>query len=345
MRAGARRLAAALCLLLAMHSGRALAQAPNLLRGAPGPPAGAGPLTVEVGLFFINLLALDEVTQEFSFVAYLFEKWKDPRLAVAGGDPSRPREYDIRALWIPTLEINNAATPRQVSARQVFVDPDGTVHYVEKFTSKVQTDLNFRAFPFDGQALDVFIHPFVGEAALVRLKVYRTRSGISSEPYVPLPLWGLGRVSQQELSRGADGVYSLRFRATVHRDFQYYVWRMFLPLFLLVCMSWSVLWMPPGDLSNQVLIAVSTIFTLVVFSSAVSSVVPPVPYLTFYDAFFLVCYVFVLLTVAEVMAVHRAHRRGGSQPAARLRRRFRWMLPCAFGAIITAMVGLFGIIR
>jgi hypothetical protein len=345
IRAKAARLSALLLALLLAHSTRTFAQAPGPLATALSPPLSEGRLTVEVGLFFINLIALDEVTQEFKYVAYLFAKWKDPRLAVQRADPSKPREYDVKALWIPTLEVNNAAVPRQISARQAFVDFDGTVHYVEKFTSTVQADLHFRAFPFDRQALDVYIHPFVGEAQFVRLKVYRARSGVSDAPYVPLPLWDLGPVTQTEMAPGADGASSLRFRAVVTRDFHYYVWRMFVPLFLLVCMSWSVLWMPPGDLSNQVLIAVSTIFTLVVFSSAVSSVVPPVPYLTFYDAFFLVCYVFVLLTLAEVIAIHGAYRRASAQRAVRLRRRFRWLLPCAFGVIIAAIAGSFGIMR
>jgi hypothetical protein len=336
------QLAALLSLFILAHGANLWALEPNLLPPRPAPPLVDGRVRVEVGLFFINLLTLDEVRQEFRFVAYLFAKWKDPRLAVAGDGPQAPRSYDPNALWLPLLEINNSAIPRQVSSREVLVDPDGTVHYVEKFTTTVQTELQFRAFPFDSQKLDVYIHPFISDAGVMSLRLYKERSGMSSEPYATLHLWHLGRVSQDEnASPGAST--SLRFRASVRRESQYYVWRMFLPLFLLVCMSWSVLWMPPGDLSNQVLISVSTIFTLVVFSSAISSFIPAVPYLTFYDAFFLVCYVFVLLTAAEVLAVHRTHRRTSHDSASRLRRLFRWLIPIAFCASIATIVVSFSI--
>ena len=45
------------------------------------PPQTTAPISVKVGIFVLNLVSLDEVTQTFSCTGYLTETWKDPRLA------------------------------------------------------------------------------------------------------------------------------------------------------------------------------------------------------------------------------------------------------------------------
>jgi Neurotransmitter-gated ion-channel ligand binding domain len=49
------------------------------------PPQTTAPISVKVGIFILNLVSLDEVTQTFSCTGYLTESWKDPRLAFTPG--------------------------------------------------------------------------------------------------------------------------------------------------------------------------------------------------------------------------------------------------------------------
>jgi hypothetical protein len=58
-----------------------------------------------------------------------------------------------------------------------------------------------------------------------------------------------------------------------------------------------------------------------------------VPYLTFYDAFFLICFLFILLTIVEVLIAHTVHRRSGHPAVLKIRRRTRLLLPFSFFAI------------
>ena len=99
------------------------------------------------------------------------------------------------------------------------------------------------------------------------------------------------------------------FSIHVKRHYGFYVWKVFLPLLLMVFLSWAVFWVDPFDLSNQVQIAVTTILTVIAFAFAISATMPRVPYITFIDAFFLTCYVFVFIAVVELMTVHTTHRR------------------------------------
>lgn len=82
-------------------------------------------------------------------------------------------------------------------------------------------------------------------------------------------------------------------------------------------------------------------YVLVAFSVAISNVLRPVPYLTFCDMFFLVCFVFVLLSIGEVLTVHARHNREGAEVARKIRRATRRLLPPAFVAVVATFAFVF----
>jgi uncharacterized membrane protein YidH (DUF202 family) len=94
-----------------------------------------------------------------------------------------------------------------------------------------------------------------------------------------------------------------------------------------------VLWIPIDDLNSQLMISVTTALTLVAFSVALSNVLPPVAYVTFYDAFFMLCFIFILLTIGEALLVHGTHRRADRATAFRIRRITRPLMPILFGVL------------
>jgi hypothetical protein len=78
------------------------------------------------------------------------------------------------------------------------------------------------------------------------------------------------------------------------------------------------------------MIAVTTILTVIAFAFSISVTLPKVPYLTYIDAFFLTCYIFVFLSIVELMTVHVIQRRGATELASRIRLGSRWLFPGAF---------------
>jgi hypothetical protein len=59
---------------------------------------------------------------------------------------------------------------------------------------------------------------------------------------------------------------------------------------------------------------------------------PRLPYLTYIDAFFLECYVYVFLAVVELMIVHVTHRSEVRRDLGlRIRKYSRWVIPASFG--------------
>jgi hypothetical protein len=298
-------------------------------------PPGDKPVEVRVGLYLLNLVALDEVHQTFTCTGYLTEQWKDPRLSFSSRDGApEKRYYRKEDIWFPLLQFDNSAAPRTEASYLLDVAPDGTAEYVVKFEVTLSSNMALRAFPFDSQDLAVYIHPFAGDVGRIVLAIEAQTTGISHAPYTQLPLWNTGYMSYRVINEPPASRYDVRTRAIfaihVKRDSEYYIFKIFLPLVLMVAISWGALWIPPADLNSQLVTSVTTVLTLVAFSVAISNVLPPVPYLTFYDIFFLICFVFVLVSIGEVLTVHACHNRSGAEVARQIRRATRRLLPPAF---------------
>ena len=309
------------------------------------PPPGSTRLPVRVGLYVLNLVYLDEVHHTFICTGYLTEQWNDPRLSFTPKPgESAVRYYQKTNVWFPLVQFDNSTEPRTVAAFTLAGSADGTLRYTEKFSVKLSSNLYLRSFPFDSQELEVYVHPFDEQVRQVIVTADPETTGASHASYTPLPLWTTGPVTFRavagEMGEGDRAPSHVVFGIHVKRHSEYYVFRIFLPLFLMVAISWGVLFVPPSDLNSQLLISVTTVLTLVAFSVAVSNVLPPVPYLTFYDSFFLVSFFFIMLTIGEAILVHLMHGRNRTQ-ALRVRRLTRRFLPPAFVFTASLMAIIF----
>ncbi|MDB5108418.1 MAG: neurotransmitter-gated ion-channel ligand-binding protein [Candidatus Binatus sp.] len=337
--------ATALIILAAiLFAGAASAAPPATLPSQPqqilmlAPPRTNGtPIDVAVGLHIINIAAIDEVSETFTIDGYLFERWKDPRLAFTPTDPlDLERRYSPGDIWVPRVEMINAAAPRDRYDSTVIVSADGTVNYAERCKAQLSSKFKLRRFPFDTQVLAIIIHPFISSAHLITFSLNDHKTWMSSEleSYSSLAQWDLMAVrpymSHATLYDGSN-LSEIRFEILVHRRSPFYVWKVFLPLALMVFLSWAIFWVEASDLTNQVTIAVTTMLTVIAFAFAISSTMPRVPYLTYIDAFFLQCYVFVFIAMAELMTVHVTHSSEKRRDLGlRIRRISRFGVPIAF---------------
>jgi hypothetical protein len=302
------------------------------------PPSRGQPIDIAVGLHIINIASIDEVTEQFEMDAYLFERWTDPRLAFTPSGPNdRERNYAPGQIWIPQLEMINAASPRTRGDTSIRVAPDGTVNYAERSKVALSSRFELRRFPFDRQALLIIIHPFLVDGPRMRFSLidHATWTASEFETYSSLAQWKLNAIEPRvgiAPTYGGLTVPEARFAIAVDRRSSFYLWKVFLPLTLMVFLSWSVFWIEANDLSNQIQVAVTTILTVIAFAFAISATMPRLPYLTYIDAFFLECYIYVFLAVVELMTVHVTHRLESRRRdlGVRIRAYSKWLIPASF---------------
>jgi Neurotransmitter-gated ion-channel ligand binding domain/Neurotransmitter-gated ion-channel transmembrane region len=315
------------------------------------PPTSDGnPVKVTIALGLLNLTDIDEVGQRFHVNAYLFMGWQDPRLKyVTTSQQSDANPYAKSEIWSPTVEVVNAVDPRQSYDTKLKANPDGVVNYAERFSVMVTSKFALQSFPFDSQTLNLVIRPYVGERKEFTLVADLRRSRMVPEfgTYSSLASWDVQALDVEvATAQAADGgpVSEARFRLSLKRKSAFYVYKVIIPLLLMVALSWTVFWIEPGDLATQVQIAVTTVLTIIAFAFAILGSLPRVPYLTFIDAFFLTCYVFAFIAIIELMSVHLSHRTRGVELAARIRRHSRWAVPLAFLITNTVLLVKFRIV-
>lgn len=314
------------------------------------PPVSDGyRLPVAIAMRVINISDIDEVMQRFQVVGYLVANWKDPRLAFTPrAQWEKFRTYSLDQIWYPRFDFVNGVVPHSASDVTIRAFPDGTVRYSERSSAELSNTFRMRTFPFDGQTLEILVHPTVAEDQMVELAPERGVAAMSAEPrvYESLAQWAItGMNAAVEQVPGLDGesISEIRFTIKIARHFNFYISKVVLPLLLMVVLSWTVFWIAPTELSSQVQISVTTILTVIAFAFAIQANLPKVPYLTFIDVFFLVCYLFVFATAIELTAVHVVGRSGRAARAQRLNRFSRIALPAAFAAVnLITVVFYFG---
>jgi hypothetical protein len=323
--------------ILCLPNRAAAATSPDRLLYSPDDPG--KPIVVTIELDIENIPQIDEVDEKFSVDGDLLATWHDPRLAYQPGSPTDPEKiYAVGSIWMPSIDMVNSVTPRDKRYQALTVSPDGTVHYGERFHADLSSRFLLRRFPFDEQWLTIHISPFINDVNTEILAVAPGQGSIRADEksYNSLAQWEVGvirartSIYRQFKKNSTEVVFSIHVR----RRYGFYIWKVIVPLLLMVFLSWAVFWVDPFDLSNQVQFAVTTILTVIAFAFAISATMPRVPYITFIDAFFLTCYIFVFLAVVELMTVHTTHRRSGPDASKRIRRVSRWLVPLAYFATL-----------
>lgn len=307
------------------------------------PPVSDGyRLPVAIAMRVINISDIDEVSQRFKMVGYLIAHWKDSRLAFTPTAAEKFRTYGPDQLWHPRFDFVNGVVPHSAYDVTTRVFPDGTVNYTERSSAELSNTFRLRTFPFDSQTLEILIHPTIADDAIVEL-LPESVHPMSAEPrvYESLAQWkitGTNAAVEHVPGVGGEPISEISFTIAIVRHFNFYIWKVFLPLLLMVVLSWTVFWIDPAELSSQVQISVTTILTVIAFAFAIQANLPKVPYLTFIDVFFLICYLFVFATAIELTAVHLAGRSGHGAHVRRLSTGIRIVLPAAFAIVNLIMV-------
>jgi hypothetical protein len=225
------------------------------------------------------------------------------------------------------------------------VRADGTVEYLEAFEAELSTAFELKPFPFDRQGLEILIQPFLDERNALNLVPEPSHTGVSSETWAGLSQWDLQGVTastkRPQIGRTAERIPEVEFRLDLKRCSAFYIWRIGLPLLVIVLVSYCSLWITTSDHFAQITVALSAILTMIAFLFVISASLPRIPYLTYLDGFYLTCFVFSFLTLTELVLVHRLLEAKRVVAAQQVRRHSRWIYPLLFVVCNLAVAAAF----
>ncbi|WP_341900107.1 hypothetical protein [Fluviicola taffensis] len=257
---------------------------------------------VQVGIKFLvnEILEISTVEESFDIDGYLTLIWNDPKIAELFPEsqdktmiiymPNMVDSIFEHHLWHPNVEIMNSIGARNISQKRI--ELRGTqIVYVERFQTKVQTEMNFARFPFDEQTCSLVLESFgfnKNDFEFVNLPVDQLVvddiendawefSTIATEVY---PFEYKNSISKKD----NESIQFSRFKFSIHaaRKSGYFIWQFFLPLFILLVATWFIPALWKTGSSHELIFTM--LLASVMFGFYTSPFLPQLSYNTFLEA-------------------------------------------------------------
>lgn len=335
----------------------AAAAAPVPGRPLPPPPPPPGSdgarVPVALGVYLLQVTEVDQIAQSVRVDGYLTARWWDPRLAfdasVWGDTLKEYRDDDAAALlggdvWWPSMEFVNADGGARMDRHWLTVNARGEVGLSVRFAATVTSEMDLRRFPFDRQTLRIPVESYFHDIDEVVFVEDPTNTGYDAGHQ--LPEWRIedatAAVDVHDYSKADQlgdfyGSYSrFTFALDVERESRFYLWKVLLPLSLIILASWASFWIRETAVLS---VAFGLLLTLVAFQFAISDSMPKVPYMTFMDMVLTLGYLSVGLSIPLLIAVRWREEADRGRRERRLLSVCRFAFPAGFvAALLVAAV-------
>jgi hypothetical protein len=316
--------------------------------GVTEPPNPNGPTIVGVGFFVNDIRGIDPVRDEFQFRGHVQLLWCDPRLAFdpkVEGQQERVLTGDqvtqqAKQMWFASgYPVNKVGEP-DFSERVLRIRYDGTVEQSINVSVPLATHYDLRRFPLDHQTLVLQVESYLWDRDRLRFVHDATISGFGDE--ISLPEWDIvgvtGHVDDTRVTRSDTPFSRYTLEIEIARKPGFYLWKVFLPLIVIVALSWSIFWMTDERFSARSRISATGVLTIVAYQFVFAENLPRVGYLTLLDLVMIGSFGLLAVTVLESLFVDGANRHDPTR-AARIDKISRWLFPAVY-ALMLAMIAL-----
>ena len=94
----------------------------------------------------------------------------------------------------------------------------------------------------------------------------------------------------------------LDIEITIKRNWEHYVYKVMLPVFLILCVAWFVLWIPTHKYEARLNTSIIALLALIAYNFVFQDDIPKLEYLTDLDWFILLSYIFCCIPVFSSIA-------------------------------------------
>lgn len=295
---------------------------PEVLSGdiePQGRPVIREPIPVRIGVRLHQITNIDQKGENFGVVASMRMQWQDPALAFDPVDcrcryrllqlPDFRRYVEEQNTIWPEFSIFNQQGRRWEQNQVVVVGPQGDVLYFELFSATLQApDFDFRLFPFDTQVFFIRVDSLYPEQSFQFYELPGF-SGIGEqlgeEEWIVVDF---GTPITHET--GSTGLSSSRysFRFTARRQLTYYEIRVFVPLLIILAVSWVTFFL--RDYAKRVDVAAGNLLLFIAFNFTIGADLPRLGYLTLLDVLLVSGFVLTSLVLVASVLLKRAQDLG-----------------------------------
>ena len=253
-----------------------------------------------------SLLGLDKIAKELIEI-----NGTEPNEIYINQCNYTEKEFDLLNLWKPELINPNVVSIEGDSTKVTytilyakFLEDDDSPYYDAEIIQTIDSiatfkgQFNYKSFPFDKQTL---IYKFESaEGGQYALPYWDYDAKLSNN--IELYEWTVkdyqikSYVSNNQFEQNVIGI---SYEIDIERNYIYFITKIYLPIIIILLMSFSVLWIKPSSLDSRLQVGVVCFLALITFTFIVDQELPKLSYLTIMDLVILISYVFAAMTTIE----------------------------------------------
>ncbi len=255
--------------------------------------------------------------------------WTDKSMAAESGETLN---MDSKKLWTPRLQVVGNKGMREITGDWVAVRPDGKAEQRTRYVGSLSSRMNLTDFPLDQQIVKIEL--VAGSREPVELEIDQSSTGKASTLTVADWEVGEGNAYNSTYKIVDRELPSAVYEIAVTRYFAFYLWKVIVPLALIVFMSWTVFWIDPSAFGPQIGAATASMLTLIAYRFALGNLVPKISYFTRMDIFITGATIMVFFALLQAIVTSRLA--AGNKPvlAQKMDDVCRWFFPLVFVCLV-----------
>lgn len=296
---------------------------------AEQPPGPAGqPVEVAVGLRLIDVTGIEDTSQTIAVDFMVTQEWTDQRMAAFEGC-----QYGLTEVWTPQIDVINSGRLFTRLEKTVEVLANDRLRQVQRYSGPLVFIYDAHRFPFDTQDILITLLSEVYAQENVVITIDESVTGRNPAAF-NIPDWSISDVNAQIVTKHFEILNrnhsAFEFHIPAERRSGYFLWKVIVPLMLIVFMSWTVFWINPSQVGPQISMSATSMLTLIAFQFAMGNMLPRLSYFTIMDRFVTGSTIIVFLALIESITTNYLVTINRENLALKIDRYCSWVFPVAF---------------
>lgn len=252
---------------------------------------------VTVGFYPINVYGVDPATSTFTYDGYIWFRWK------GAIDPTQTVEL--------TNSVGKSSLTKQLLYDTPQVAPDGSKYQIMRIESQFLKPFSLASFPLDQHDLSIMLEDSLYGADQLVYEIDKLDTGYA--PNLSISGWKLhGWADERTIidyaSTFGDRTVAqqsqfarISFSMNISRPESYFVWKLLLPLVVVLCGAWIALLLNPTLTETRAALPASALLTTVFLQQSYTGTLPETGGLVLLDKIYVVAYVLIVFTLGRVI--------------------------------------------
>jgi len=258
----------------------------------------SAPQVVEVGVWPTVIYNLDYDSDTYYVTAYVWFVWRgdiDPTLSV---------EFTNNVeSWGLT---KNKTYPKPIKL------PDGRSYQSMRIEGRFFNSFSLKRFPLESHTLILKIEDNTYAADKLVYRFDRRHSGLDSG--LDVTGWTIAswtgsegnhhyatNLGDETVGSDSSDYSTINFEIRITRPLHFFIWKMLLPVLIILLACWTALLLHPSELSSRAAMTGTALLTTVFMQQGYTTKLPELNYLVLLDKVYVVVYILILISLAQVV--------------------------------------------